>query len=242
MPPILNHQPIEKKDPEQSGKTLDIHSIFYTIQGEGPFVGKPAVFIRLAGCNLRCPGCDTDYTTLRSTMTIEQIVEEVTKHPRPANPLYSPLVVITGGEPFRQQLFPLVDLLDEHEYQVQIETNGTIEIPVKVSDLAMIVCSPKTGKVASPDRVHFWKYVMHHAGIDPTDGLPILALDHSSIPRVARPSRSGVAHYPMDMVYLQPMDCLDDAANKKNLEACIQSCLKYGYTLGIQTHKIINMP
>src|SRR3954467_9071958 len=45
------------------GNSLSIHSIFYTLQGEGPYSGCPAVFMRLAGCNLQCPGCDTDYTS-----------------------------------------------------------------------------------------------------------------------------------------------------------------------------------
>jgi len=242
MIPIFNHQPIEKKDPEQSGKTLDVHSIFYTIQGEGPYAGKPAVFIRLAGCNLQCPGCDTDYTLSRELLTVEQIMAEVTKHPRPANSNYTPLVVITGGEPFRQNLLPLIEELSLHEYILQIETNGTLEIPASIYKLALIVCSPKAGKVASPSRINYWKYVMHHEGVDPEDGLPVLALGHSASPRVARPNIGGPSRYPTDMIYLQPMDCLDEDTNKKNLDACVQSCLKYGYTLGVQMHKIINMP
>ena len=54
----FNGQPIEKVQRTFDG-TLEVHSIFKTIQGEGPFCGTPAVFIRLAGCNLQCPWCDT---------------------------------------------------------------------------------------------------------------------------------------------------------------------------------------
>ena len=73
-PTILNTQPIEKRHHKVD---LEVHSIFYTIQGEGPFCGTPAVFIRLAGCNLQCPSCDTNYTSKRRTMTAEEIVNEV---------------------------------------------------------------------------------------------------------------------------------------------------------------------
>ena len=57
-----NTQPAEKQV-KSSGLILAINSIFYTIQGEGPFAGSPAVFVRLAGCNLQCPMCDTEYTS-----------------------------------------------------------------------------------------------------------------------------------------------------------------------------------
>ena len=56
---MINKQPIEKREPSYEG-TLQVHSIFKTIQGEGPFCGTPCVFVRLAGCNLQCPACDTD--------------------------------------------------------------------------------------------------------------------------------------------------------------------------------------
>ena len=57
----INSQAIEKSA-HYTTRSYDVHSIFPTIQGEGPFVGQPAIFIRLAGCNLQCPACDTDYT------------------------------------------------------------------------------------------------------------------------------------------------------------------------------------
>ena len=92
---MINIQPIEKYV-QAENKMLDVHSIFYTIQGEGPFTGCPAVFVRLAGCNLKCPGCDTDYTSNRTPMTAEQILNKILELASPAT-----LVVITGGEPFR---------------------------------------------------------------------------------------------------------------------------------------------
>src|SRR6202012_6048960 len=60
-----------------SDGTVDVHSIFKTIQGEGPYCGERALFIRLYGCNLRCPGCDTEYTATRNSMTPAEIVNHV---------------------------------------------------------------------------------------------------------------------------------------------------------------------
>ncbi len=235
--PILNMQPIEKKDPELSGKTLDVQEIFYTIQGEGPLAGEPAVFVRLAGCNLQCPGCDTDYTSSREIMTVEEIIAAVNACANGVNMYHQPAVVITGGEPFRQNLSLLVEQLDYDGITVQIETNGTLPIPRDVFDRSMIVCSPKTGKVATPAYVHAWKYVMHHESIDPEDGLPTRVLDHSVSKRVARKNPNG-----MGSIYLQPMDSRDPEDNKKSLDACVQSCMKFGYTLCLQIHKIANLP
>ena len=94
---MINIQPIEKIEhygvPDDGG--LDVHSIFPTIQGEGPFVGQPAIFIRLAGCNLQCPLCDTEYTEGRIRLSVPVIFDAVQEHIR----LFAPLIVITGGEP-----------------------------------------------------------------------------------------------------------------------------------------------
>ena len=98
----INIQPIEKLA-RSDGLRLDVHSIFATIQGEGPFTGHPCVFVRLAGCNLQCPGCDTDYTEDRRMMQIYEIAESVASVLKASGSTRAkvPLVVITGGEPFR---------------------------------------------------------------------------------------------------------------------------------------------
>lgn len=228
-----NIQIIEKKVPFNG--MYDVHSIFYTIQGEGPFCGVPAIFIRLAGCNLQCPGCDTDYTSTRnlmSTDTIRNIAVELSDTCK--------LVVITGGEPFRQNLSELINTLIDN-YEVQVETNGTLPPPIDIDWLrgsAHIICSPKTGKI-NPLIEHFataFKYVLHADSVDEDDGLPILALEHSAKPRVGRPDG-------MDdkIIYVQPMDCKDPLQNKKNEEAAIASCMKYGYIFQLQLHKVIGM-
>ena len=101
------------QDPEPRilNALLQVHSIFHTIQGEGPFAGTPAVFIRLAGCNLKCPGCDTEYTSKRKEMTVAQILDAIYE----VSSITTKLVVITGGEPFRQDLTRLLNALTEND-------------------------------------------------------------------------------------------------------------------------------
>ncbi len=106
--------------------TLQVTEIFYTLQGEGTWAGTPAVFIRLAGCNLACAFCDTDYA-LRSMESIVDIVARVEELGGAC-----PMVVLTGGEPLAQSVTPaLVDALRAAGRRVHIESNGTIfvELP-----------------------------------------------------------------------------------------------------------------
>lgn len=232
---MINIQPIEKRV-AGDGNSLDVHSIFLTIQGEGPYTGHPAVFVRLAGCNLQCPGCDTEYTAGRETLTVQEVIARIERSFAHVVGAYRPLIVITGGEPFRQNIAVLCTML-RRWYRVQIETNGTLAIedptPFKGVD---IVCSPKTGKVHYSIVAHanWFKYVLHHSSVAEDDGLPLLALDHSASPRVFRPPAGT-------MVYLQPMDSKDPVENRKNQEAVLKSCFKFGYVLQLQTHKILDI-
>lgn len=248
---IRNTQPAEKQRTESP--LLEVHSVFYTIQGEGPFAGQPAVFVRLAGCNLQCPGCDTEYTSNRRTLYPHEVLTLVAMHMEPRKAPRKvcdmanwPLVVITGGEPFRQQIGQLVRLLVSKMYRVQIETNGTLFAEGLPWDSITVVCSPKTGKINPKllPHVDAFKYVLHHESVDPDDGLPTLALGHSASPRVARPPEGNVKP-----VYLQPMDTSSADSegpssaltDDMNLQACIASCMRFGYTLQLQIHKLINL-
>jgi 7-carboxy-7-deazaguanine synthase len=230
---VLNAQPIEKQECN-SGVLLDVHSVFYTIQGEGPYCGRPAVFIRLAGCNLQCPGCDTDYTSNRRWRAFDALAEDafVLMGPR------ARLVVITGGEPFRQNIAPLCQyLIDHFAFDVQVETNGTLPPPKDLPEEVKIVCSPKTGKIHREiaNRATCFKYVMSASSIG-ADGLPSHVLGHTAEPHVARPPNTYRGR-----VYLQPSDSRDSTLNKLNLDAVVGSCLRHGHTLQLQIHKLVNL-
>ena len=233
---MLNAQPVEKGIDHH---LLDVVDIWQTIQGEGPFVGWPAIFIRLAGCNLQCPLCDTDYTTGRSPLPVASIMElvELRKEER------TKLIVLTGGEPFRQNICTLVSELTNRNYRVQIETNGTISPKAfgYMPSIANIVCSPKTPKIDHDilqDAMAF-KYVVQAGQVDLDDGLPTSVLGLKVSP--ARPYNLG-ARVAMGSVYVQPADEYNDIKNKANMDEAVRSCLKYGYRLCLQQHKAAGLP
>jgi len=231
-----NVQVIEKRI-ASNGAEIDIVDVFLTIQGEGPFTGRPAIFIRLAGCNLQCPGCDTDYTSNRESFEYGSIIDKVVDldnfndfHNAPT------LVVITGGEPFRQNITALCNKLIELTYEVQVETNGSFAPIGALDKNVVIVCSPKTGSVNKEiqELASCYKYVMAADSVDPEDGLPIQALQHAVKSKLARPPK-GMP------VYLQPMDAQDTKVNEANLKAVLDSCMKFNYRLQIQIHKILGV-
>ena len=98
---------------------LKVNEIFYSIQGEGKFTGTPMIFIRLSGCNLKCKFCDTKHQRFKR-MTEERILYKV----RDLNHNCR-IVCITGGEPFKQDIFFLTEMLKDAGYYIHIETNGT---------------------------------------------------------------------------------------------------------------------
>jgi 7-cyano-7-deazaguanosine (preQ0) biosynthesis protein QueE len=129
--------------------------IFYSVQGEGVNIGKPAVFLRLSLCNLACTWCDTKYTwDWKRYDPTEQIIQmspegigrEVLRH----NCRH---LVVTGGEPMIQhrQLIPLLKLLKAKEFHIEIETNGTIVPGRGFADLIdHWSVSPKLGNSGNP--------------------------------------------------------------------------------------------
>lgn len=223
----MNNQPIEKLI-KSSGDVLDIHSIFLTIQGEGIFTGYPAVFIRLAGCNLMCPNCDTEYTVGRKMMDTKEIISQVFLIKSGAK-----LVVVTGGEPFRQNITHLCNELIDKGVSVQVETNGTLPIPHEVSSSVNIVVSPKTHHVhkSVSERAVCAKYVISAKNVD-YDGLPNKVLGNEI---------KGIVKRLKIPIYIQPEDSYNENDNKANLQTCIKSSLLNGYILQVQTHKIIGV-
>ena len=102
---------------------LKVNEIFYSIQGESTYAGRPCVFVRLTGCNLRCTYCDTQYAYKEGgIMEVNHIFEQVDPH-------QCRLVEITGGEPLAQDDTPiLIESLLDDGYEVLLETNGSMDI------------------------------------------------------------------------------------------------------------------
>ena len=102
---------------------LTVNEIFHSIQGESTYAGRPCVFVRLTGCNLRCVWCDTAYAFHEGTaMTVEAVVRRVAA-------FGCPLVELTGGEPLLQpDAIPLMEALLERGHEVLLETGGSLSI------------------------------------------------------------------------------------------------------------------
>ena len=108
---------------------LQLAEIFYSIQGEGAHTGTPAVFVRLAGCNLSCDFCDTDYS-LKFFASVDEVVRRVREIGGDC-----PMVILTGGEPLAQrETLDLIDALGRDGRRIHIESNGTMyaDLPADV--------------------------------------------------------------------------------------------------------------
>lgn len=119
-----------------ASERLHINEIFYSIQGESTHAGRPCVFVRLTGCNLRCRWCDTEYAFYEGRkLTIAEVAALVTGH-------QCNLIEITGGEPLLQEgVYPLTDALLKAQHTVMIETSGAVDVSrldpriIKIMDL-----------------------------------------------------------------------------------------------------------
>ena len=123
---------------------INLAEIFFSIQGESSFAGLPCIFIRFAGCNLRCNYCDTKFAyETEFTMEISGIMKIIRE--------YSPvkLVEITGGEPLLQsEIYDLISALSKENYLILLETNGSLylgKIPPEVIKIVDVKC-PGSGE------------------------------------------------------------------------------------------------
>jgi 7-carboxy-7-deazaguanine synthase len=210
------------------GKTLDVQEIFPTIQGEGPYTGQSAVFIRLGGCNLACEFCDTEFESFKAKKTDDVVARAIELATSTSGKRVIKLAVITGGEPLRQPIEYLCEQLIKNGFKVQIETNGTLYRPLAKE--VEIVCSPKnTGKgyaAIRPDlleRINAFKF--------------IISANNSSYRNVAEVGQASL-NVP---VYIQPMDEYNEQKNKNNLELVKKLAMENGYIISLQTHKIIGV-
>lgn len=119
---------------------LVVNETFYSLEGEGPYIGIPTFFIRLTGCNLRCEWCDTKYSYSGGEQrTVDNVIEETLKYD-------TKYVCITGGEPLLQkEVYPLMYKLLENGKRIILETSGSISIEdVPTEDDLIIAMDIKT--------------------------------------------------------------------------------------------------
>lgn len=256
---MFGENPIRKQD-HGDGTSLRVQAVFPTIQGEGPFVGTPAVFVRLAGCNLRCRFCDTDFESNYGDLRrVEPLAAEVLAH---AHALRTGLVVITGGEPLRQNVEPLLCLLIASNLHIQFETAGTLWVQGLDRYLhsdwrtyplagASIVTSPKTGVVHPQIRkwTAAWKYIIRVGETSREDGLPIISPQTGLVMTMARPDNTVPPHE----IFLQPCEeyldsysesgarCTNSVKTAENMVLCSQLARQFGYRVSLQTHKILGI-
>jgi 7-carboxy-7-deazaguanine synthase len=209
-----------------------VKEIYYTLQGEGANVGRPAVFLRFAGCNLwsgreddrasaTCTFCDTDFLgtdgpgggRFETAGTLAQAVRAA--WPIDAGSTVQRFVVCTGGEPLLQLDPPLVRALHDARFAVAIETNGTLPPP---SGIDWICVSPKARAGLVLDSGDELKLVFPQPGLDP-----------------ASLERLEFRHF-----LLQPMDGPDLV---RNTELAVRYCLEHPrWRLSLQTHKLLGIP
>jgi 7-carboxy-7-deazaguanine synthase len=146
---------------------LKIHEIFYSLQGESTFAGRPCVLVRLTGCQMRCSWCDTEYAFYEGGwMSLDEVVERVAS-------FGCPLVEVTGGEPLLQPaVHPLMTRLCDEGYEVLIETGGGLDIsPVdsRVRRIVDVKC-PASGEAGN----NRWQNL---DDLRPTDELKFVVAD-----------------------------------------------------------------
>ena len=193
-----------------------VNDIFYSLQGEGHNTGRAAVFIRFAGCNLRCSFCDTEFDTY-CEMTAEEIVASINTYP-------ARFVVLTGGEPTLQVDEAFVDLLHQYGFEVAMESTGTRPAP---KNLDWLTVSPKI----SGEK---WKV---ESGWRLPDEVKVV-FDEDTVPETYLPSPSTLSLSPI--LYLQPCDTGNAERNAIIINRCIDYIKEHPqWRLSLQTHKLI---
>lgn len=203
----------------QLNHTYRVNEIFYSLQGEGQHAGTAAVFIRLSGCNLKCPFCDTDFHTYKE-MTAQEIAEAVNKLSE------SSMIVITGGEPSIQLDDNLIYFLRHRSIlprYIAVETNGTGKLP---DDIDWVTLSPKSQWQKKPiilKSVSEIKTVMD----EDTLAVDLLRMQEA---------------YPNALCFVQPCD----TGNKEKNETIIKRCVDFvksnpQWKLSLQQQKILNI-
>ncbi len=209
-----------------------VKEIYYTLQGEGFHTGRPAVFLRFAGCNLWsgreedrdtaiCDFCDTDFVGTDGPGgakfdTADALATAVTSEWRHHSPDDgAPFAVLTGGEPLLQLDAPLIAALHDRHFEIAVETNGTIPAP---DDIDWVCVSPKTRADFVQRSGDELKVVYPQSGMD-----------------VATFAQLAFTHF-----FLQPMDGPNIVLNT---ELVAEYCETHPqWKVSLQTHKIFGLP
>jgi 7-carboxy-7-deazaguanine synthase (Cx14CxxC type) len=212
----------------QTLRRYKVKEIFYTLQGEGGQSGRPAVFCRFTGCNLWsgreedrskaiCQFCDTDFWGTDGLNGGRYTAVALASKIASLWPINSgkPYVVCTGGEPLLQLDEALVDALHMHGFEVAVETNGTIAIPMGID---WVCVSPKAGADLVVTAGHELKLVFPQPG-----AMPEL-----------------FEQLDFQYFFLQPMD---GPYREHHTQLTLQYCLVHPqWRLSLQTHKLLNIP
>lgn len=222
---------------------LNVSEIFYSIQGEGPFSGRPAIFVRFSGCNLRCKWagsyCDTPYASWEpetNFITVDQIVRDIR-----ATADQCKTIILTGGEPTLQNNFAeLCTRLAADEYELHLETNGLGPIP---DTIAWIICSPKLADstpVGTPfENQHEQLRQQLHEDIQGDQPRLFLKLvitpksDWSEIERLV--TRTGI---PRQRVFLMPEGCTREEVQSNSAWVAAKA-LELGYHFSHRLHILL---
>ena len=208
-----------------------VKELFYTLQGEGAQTGRAAVFCRFAGCNLwsgresdrasaMCQFCDTDFLGVNGPgggkfESPDDLAQAISATWPSAQQVHNRFVVCTGGEPLLQLDRNLIDALHSHNFEIAVETNGTVEAPVGID---WICVSPKAGAPLAQKSGDELKLVFPQS-----DALP-----------------EAFEHLPFRNLFLQPMDGPDREANT---QLALRYCLEHPrWRLSLQTHKLLGIP
>lgn len=197
--------------------TYTVVEVFESVQGEGLRSGIPAVFVRLAGCNLRCVWCDTPEALSAAGHRVIGLDELLNEIGGIASARY---VVLTGGEPALQELAPLVEQLHAAGFEIGIETNGTLDIPPAID---WVTLSPKPPA-----------YFVEPAVADRASELKLVVDDQLDIETVRKLWTMVGRHLPL---VLQPEN------NRPEMVERIIDWLKQEpqWRLGIQLHKVLGL-
>lgn len=190
-----------------------VNEIFYSLQGEGRWMGRPAVFVRMSGCNLKCPFCDTDFRGY-SEMSADDILSRCLEEGGECR-----FIVLTGGEPSLQVDEQLIATLHQAGYYLSMETNGTHAIPEGID---WVTCSPKVDFTEGGEPI-----------VKQVDELKLIFDGEHQI------SDHGIA---CTFRYLQPCDVGNDSRNYLILNECIKYIKAHPeWQLSVQMHKIVGI-